>query len=120
MLKAIRQLSHIEALLKDQLPVEAMLEVSVDREQTRLTQEQIHRIEDGIEKAVWFNESAQRLREVPGIGKVVAGKCSVGFIKRSWYIDILGNFHNPRTSNRHQGLSLLFFQQDQNHTSGKP
>lgn len=49
-----------------------MLEVSVYLEQNRPTQEQIQRIEDRIEKAVWFNESVQRLREVPEIGKVVA------------------------------------------------
>ena len=77
-------LSHIEAILKDQLPVEAMLEISVYLKQIRLTQEQIQRIEEGIEKSVWFNESVQRLREVPGIGKVVAWTIvsEIGDVKR--------------------------------------
>ena len=67
-----RQLNQLQQWLLPQLPPAANLQAQLLCEQISQLQQHIHRIEDEIEKQVPFEAAAERLMEVPGIGKVGA------------------------------------------------
>ncbi|MEX0680741.1 MAG: IS110 family transposase [Balneolales bacterium] len=77
-------LDQIQRTLAGQLPHEAMLDVTLSLEQLNAIQIHVQRLEEAIEKNIWFSQSVQRLMEVPGIGRVTAWTIisEIGDIKR--------------------------------------
>ena len=67
-----RQLNQLQQWLGSQLPPAANLQARLLIEQMSQLQTHIHRIEEEIERQVPFEAAAQRLMEVPGLGKVGA------------------------------------------------
>jgi transposase len=67
-----RELEKLQQCLQPQLPPAANLQAQLLLEQISQLQQHIHRIEEEIEKQVPFEESAERLMAVPGLGKVGA------------------------------------------------
>mgnify|MGYP006293868409 CR=1 FL=1 len=67
-----RQLGQLQQWLAPQLPPAASLQAELLIEQMSQIQQHIHRIEEEIEKQVPFEAAAERLMEVPGVGKVGA------------------------------------------------
>jgi len=63
----------LQQWLEPQLPPAASRQAGLLIAQIRQLQTQIHRIEEEIDRQVPFEESAQRLMEVPGLGNVGAG-----------------------------------------------
>jgi len=67
-----RYLDKLGNWLQPQLPPAANLQAQLLIQQIGQLQEHIHRIEDEIDRQVPFEEAAQRLMDVPGLGKVGA------------------------------------------------
>ncbi|MDZ7693607.1 MAG: IS110 family transposase [Balneolaceae bacterium] len=74
----------LQQWLAPQLPPAAGLQAQLLLEQISQLQQHIHRIEEEIEKQVPFEASAERLMEVPGLGKVGAWTilAEIGDIRR--------------------------------------
>ena len=67
-----RKLEKLQQWLQPQLPPAANLQAQLMIEQISQVQTHIHRIEEEIERQVPFEETAERLMAVPGLGKVGA------------------------------------------------
>jgi transposase len=67
-----RELEKLQQWLQPQLPPAANLQAQLLCKQISQLQGHIHRIEQEIEKQVPFEQSAERLMAVPGLGKVGA------------------------------------------------
>jgi transposase len=67
-----RQLGKLQQWLQPQLPAVANLQAQLMLEQIRQLQLHIHRLEDEIEQQAAFDEPAERLQAMPGMGKVGA------------------------------------------------
>src|SRR5690625_3190301 len=65
-----RQLAELQQWLQPQLPPAANLQAQLMLEQLSQLQLHIHRLEGKIEQQAAFDEPAERLMRVPGIGKV--------------------------------------------------
>jgi len=67
-----RYLDKLGNWLQPQLPPAANLQAQLMLEQISQLQSHIHRLEEEIERQVSFEEAAERLMTVPGLGKVGA------------------------------------------------
>ncbi|WP_445666365.1 IS110 family transposase [Fodinibius sp. AD559] len=67
-----RELEKLGQWLQPQLPPAANLQIQLMLEQISQLQKHIHRLEEEIEQQVPFEEAAERLMAVPGLGKVGA------------------------------------------------
>lgn len=67
-----RQLDKLQDWLQPQLPSAARLQAQLMLQQMSQLQQHIHQIEQEIERQVPFEEAAERLMAVPGVGKVGA------------------------------------------------
>jgi transposase len=79
-----RQLAELQQSLQPQLPPAANLQAQLMLEQIRQLQTHIHQIEQEVERQATFDEPAQRLQAMPGMGKVGAWTiiAEIGDIKR--------------------------------------